>query len=223
MFFWQNESNIILEEHKSPIKIVFLLGGLGGFLAVAHYIFFVVEQYDNLRIAECLISGWCYTGILSVGVFRSFQYLFEGNKNFNKSKNKGQFIFLVVVTITLISSFAAIIGAVPLAFIDFMGGSLIGMRGSLSDFFTILSGALLIGTCFGLTFSLFLSFGVAIGLIYKKWFLILASLGGGLCSGIILFFKKDIFFNEQIPFYGAIYGLFFGFSLMTHFKVSKHI
>ena len=39
MFFYRREHNLVAEEHKDPIGAVFFLGGLGGCLAAAHYIF----------------------------------------------------------------------------------------------------------------------------------------------------------------------------------------
>ena len=214
MFFYRREDNIIMEEHKDPISVVFFLGGLGGFLSASHYIFIVVEEYDTLKIIEWLVSGWCFTGVLSIGLFRSFQYIFKKGEDVHTLTSKIQYILFGITMMTLIACCSAIFGAVLLAFIDFMGGGLIGMRGSLTDFFKTLGGALLMGMCIGLCMSFFLSVGTVKQLLSRKWFLISASLGGGMCGGSIVSFNQTIIFSKQLPLYGAIYGLLFGLSLI---------
>ena len=219
MFFYRREHNLVAEEHKDPIGAVFFLGGLGGCLAAAHYIFFIIGENDNLKIIEWLASGWCYAGVLSIGLFRSLQYLCKKNNDLNTFQKRIQFILLIIIVIPFILSSAAVIGAVPLAFIDFMGGDLVGTKGNLGDFFNVLGTGFLIGICFGISFSFFLSIGIAFKIISRKWFLLSASLGGGIVGGLVIWLSADIF-NVHFVWYSALYGILLGVVLII-FRVSN--
>ena len=216
MFFYHREPNSIAESHKDPIGAVFFLGGVGGCLAVAHYVFFIVQEIDSLKIIEWLVSGWWYTGVLSIGFFRSLQYVLKKNNSFNTFPNRIQFIFLIILMITFISSCAGIIGAVPLAFIDFMGGGLVGMKGRLGDFYNTLGIALLIGVCVGVSFSFLICIGIIGKLISRKWFLLSASVGGGIIGSSIVFLLRGDAFMQYLPAYGTLYGLLLGLSVILY-------
>ena len=159
-------------------------------------------------------TGW-YGGVLSIGFFRSFQYCAKQGKQPPKSGAKTLSILLGTVVMTGGASFSALIGAVPLAFIDFVGGGLIGRHGSLSDFFLTLRNGLLVGGVFGFCISSFLHLGITLRVIAKKWFLLLAPLCGSIISGLLIWlWAKN--YNFYIIWYSTFYGILLGVTFVIH-------
>ncbi|MBU1864399.1 MAG: hypothetical protein KKH94_12110 [Candidatus Omnitrophica bacterium] len=218
MFFHRQEKNWITEEHKSPLWLVFIFGGIAGLLSTFHFILSSsIDYYDNVQLLEALASGWCFSGVLSIGLFRAIEYSIKNNTKLKKGEGKLSHLWLPILLIAIITSGSAVLGIAPLAFIDFVGGGLIGVKESLDDFYMIVYSALCLGGSLGFCIGLFIRVGVILRVVSQRWFLVLFPVCGSIvgCS-IARFFLTSL--PNAILYYGVLYGISFGVALIIKKK-----
>lgn len=146
MFFYRREYNPVLEEHRCPQGKVFAVGaGSGALVGIVWAFLCMPYLYDSVQLLEVAIGVGVFFGLLSVGVVRAREFVPGGPQKSINVRQRLSGVSLHILVIVL----CAVIGAVPFAFIDYVGGDLWGRRANNADFVTVLCGAAGIGFVVG--------------------------------------------------------------------------
>lgn len=190
--------NYSVDRHRDPIASVFFIGGIAGFIAAAHYAIVLAGGFTEVQMSQWMISGFAFSGMLSVGVYRMVQ--------FNAARS-AESLISALIRFSAGGAFASFLGALPLAFIDYTGAELIGFGDDTADFLRTIIVLVAIGTCL----SLFIGFVITRlkpDFLHhaKRSFLsvIAASMVAGVCVVFFIFPLLKIYVYCYIVLFGCI-------------------
>ena len=214
MVFYSRRDNWKDSEHADPLGNIFFMGGIPGALAALHYGFFLLPGYSHMHRLQLIVCAFWFTGMLSAGFYRAIQFVRTQKQSVShknvSSARRVCFLFSFAAIIT----FFAFLGVIPVAFIDYVGGEIIGLAGNRHDFFIMLGRAGILGLCFSLpagALMIFMSqermlpFTLRERVFFFCSILFSVTLFAGLCP-------RGYFW--YIFAYGSVYGIFLCIMLM---------